>query len=155
MRHPVSCLLAVLLVSTACGDGIQLPAAPSVPPGPPLAPPGASPNAIPIALGQTVAGVVTLSDPPCDPGFPTDPEPCQRFAIAISTSGVLKVQVTSTGPSTLTLRVGFGAPSWGVTAVSGAVGVQAGSTYEISVAIHDPGAATSQKFELATSLEPR
>jgi len=153
MRHLVPCLLAVLLVSMAC-NGSQNPAAPSAPPGPPLAPPGASPNAIPIALGQTVSGVVTLSDAVCDSGSSDPPEPCQRFAIAISTSGVLKAQVTSRGPSGLTLRVGFGAPSWGVTAVSGAVGVQAGSTYEISVALHD-ARAPSQTFELTTSLEPR
>lgn len=154
MRHPVSCLLAVLLVSMAC-DGSQNPAAPSATPGPPLAPPGASPNAIPIALGQTVSGVVTLSDAVCDSGSSDPPEPCQRFAIAISTSGVLKAQVTSPGPSGLTLGVGL-VRQWGVTAVSAAAGVQAGSTYEISVALHAAvGGNTSQRFELTTSLEPR
>jgi len=152
MRHAVfvSCLLAVLMVSTAC-DG---PAAPSATPAPslPLTRPGASPNAIPIALGHTVSGVVSLSDPPCETGY--GPEPCQRFAIAISTSGVLKVQVTSPGPSGLTLLDGS-YPKWGVTALSGAVSVQAGSTYEISVALHDAvGGNTSQTFELTTSLEP-
>lgn len=153
MRDPVACLLATLLLSMAC-NGSQNPAAPTTMPGPPQAPPGASPNAIPIALGQTVTGVVALSDPVCDAGSPGDLEPCQRFAVAIPTSGVLKVQVTSTGPSGLTLRVAFGGPSWGVTALSGAVGVQAGSTYEISVSLHD-ARAPSQTFELTTSLEPR
>jgi len=153
MRHPVSCLLAALLLSMSC-NGSQNPAAPRTPPGPPLAPPGASPNAIPIALGQTVNGVVTLSDPVCDAGSPTDLEPCQRFAVAIPTSGVLKAQVTSAGPSGLTLRVGFGGLSWGVTGLSGTVNVQAGSTYEISVSLHD-ARAPSQTFELTTSLEPR
>jgi hypothetical protein len=152
MRHPVSCLLALLL-SMSC-NGSQNPAAPRTPPGPPLAPPGTSPNAIRIELGQNVSGVVAVSDPVCDAGSPTELEPCQRFAVAIPTSGVLRVQVTSTGPSGLTLRVGFGVPSWGVTALSGAVAVQAGSTYEISVSLHD-ARAPSQAFALTTSLEPR
>jgi hypothetical protein len=66
----------------------------------------------------------------------------------------LKVQVTSPGPSALTLLDGSH-PKWGVRAVNGAVGVEAGSTYEISVALHDAvGGNTSQTFELTTSLEP-
>jgi hypothetical protein len=159
MRLLVCCVVAVSLISTACNETrgpllLRNPGAPTPTLGPPPAPPGTSPNAIPIALGQTVTGVVTLSDPACDTRHDDVPDPCQRFAIAISTSGMLKVQVISQGPSTLTLRVGS-VRRYGVTAVSGAAAVQAGATYEVSVALHDPvGGNTSQMFELATSLDP-
>jgi hypothetical protein len=104
-------------------------------------------------VGETISGVVSLSDPLCEPGHPADPpEPCQRFAIAIPTSGVLRVHVTSRGPYGFTLGIGA-LRQWGATVIAS---VQAGSTYEISVALHGVIAGlSSQAFELTTSLEPQ
>jgi hypothetical protein len=143
----VSCLLAVLLVWPACGGSqpvLRNPIAPSVTlPAPSLV----SPNAIPIGLGETVTRVVAVSDPP----YKTEwgPEPCLRFSVQISTSGVLRVRLThATG---LTLWVDS-VPSWDVYVSTGAARVQGGGTYEIAVSLHD--SQTSQAFELTTSLEP-
>jgi hypothetical protein len=127
--------------------------APSAPLGAPSALPGTSSTAIPLSLGQTVSGSVTLSDPTCDPLSTDPPEPCQRFAIAIPTSGVLQVQLTTRGPYSFTLGIGPSIRQWGTTV---AASVQAGSTYEISVALHGRiEGIPSQTFELTTSLGPR
>lgn len=152
MCRPVSYALVVLMASTACSEPTPLPRSPTSA----SAVPSVSPDATSIGLGQVVTGTVTLADKSCEPDFPGDPpEPCQRFAIAISTSGVLTARVTSAGPSALTLRVGP-EREWGVTDLSTATGVAAGSTYEIAVALHDAvGGNTSQAFELTTSLTPR
>jgi hypothetical protein len=153
MRHSVSFLLAVLLASTACNDSqdvLRIPTAPTATAGPPPVS-GGAPNATPISLGQTVSGLLTLSDPSCGTALGSEPpEPCQQFAITVPTSGILRVRATTPGPSGLTLRVGS-ALHWGF-AVTGAAAVQAGSTYTISLALHT--GTTSQTFELATSLEP-
>jgi hypothetical protein len=151
-------IVTVLSAISACHSGraALLPTAPTASsstfsPLPP--PPRVSADAIPIDLGQTVNGVVTLADPTCDPGHPGEPpEPCQRFAIAIPTSGTLKVQIATRGPYSFTLGIGP-IRQWGTTV---AVGVQADSTYEISVALHGRlEGITSQTFELTTSLEAR
>ena len=159
MRNRACCLLVALLACAACGSSqpvLQNPVAPSAPlppPAPPPAPPPPLPPA-PISLGETVTGVVNLSDPGCDPAFPFE-DPCKRFSIAIPTTGTLKVHVASPGPRTLTLRVGT-LRVYGMSAVSGSIAVQAGSTYEISVALHDHvGGDYSQPFELTSSLDPQ
>jgi hypothetical protein len=143
----VSCLLAVSLLWTACSGSqpvLRNPIAPSVALPTPS---GVSPNAIPIGLGETVTRVVTPSDPPYETRW--GPEPCLRFSVQSSTSGVLKVRLThATG---LTLWVGS-TPSWDVNEITSAARVQAGGTYEIAVSLHD--SQTSQAFELTTSLEP-
>jgi len=145
-------VVTILCTVSACGGGgtAQLPTAPTATVGAPSGPPGASPNAIPIALGETITRVVTVSDPPCVTSW--GPEPCLRFSVAISTSGILRVQVTYPGPNGLTLWVNSIA-SWGVNEATGTARVQAGETYEIAVSMHDPQ-TTSQAFELRTSLEP-
>jgi hypothetical protein len=117
--------------------------------------PVASPSATtPITLGQTLTGVVRLSDLPCEELFDGHDEgPCQRFAITIPTSGTLNVHVTSPGPSWLALRVGSARTTYGVTAVDAAATVQAGS-YEFSVALHEAvNGNADQTFELTTSLD--
>jgi hypothetical protein len=139
----------VLLVWPACSGSqsvLRNPIAPSVVTLP--APSLVSPNAIPIGLGETVTRVVTPSDPPYETRW--GPEPCLRFSVLISTSGILRVRVT--GASGLTLWVDS-TPSWDVKEeITGAARVQAGGTYEIAVSLHD--SQTSQPFELTTSLEP-
>lgn len=155
MRLGACFLMAVSLIGAAC-DGsrtlVREVSGPSTigatPPGPPTAQPGTSASAIPIAVGQTVTHTVMLSDPTCDAT-----EPCQRFAVVPSSSGVLRVHVKSRGPMGLTLTVGS-RRVWGTTELTHAVTVRAGSSYEISVAIHDPiGGSASQTFELTTSVE--
>ena len=116
--------------------------------------PSGSSTATPIILGQTIAGTVNLSDPPCDTQFLTDaPDPCQRFAITPATSGALRIHVSSPGPGWLALRVG-GNKTYGVTTVDGAASVNAGATYEVSVAAH-AGNPASQTFELSTTMDSR
>jgi hypothetical protein len=145
--------VASLLCVCACGGSGATPSPSTTTPAVAQARPGASPNAVSIALGQTVSGVVAVSDAVCE-SHTTDPsEPCQRYAIAIATAGVLRVLVKSPGPSGLTLSVGS-LRRWGVTTLSAAAGVEAGSTYEISVGLHD-AASASQAFELTTSLDPQ
>jgi hypothetical protein len=144
-------LLGVFAVS-ACEGSYSAPILTAPGPGPTIIV-GASSNANPIAIGETVTGVVKLSDPFCvaDPIEPGDP--CQRFAVTPSESGTLRVQVTSPGPGWLTLRVASEVGSYGTTSVSSVVDVVAGSTYEVSVALHAPAVGdTSQAFELSTAL---
>lgn len=149
-------ILATFCALSACnkradGPFLASPTAPTTPIGPPRANPGASVDAVRIAVGETVGGVVSLSDRTCDSGNSFDPpEYCRRFAIAVPTSGVLRVNVASSGPYSLTLGIGP-LRQWGTTI---SASVEAGSTYEISVALHGviPG-VTSQSFELTTRLD--
>jgi hypothetical protein len=153
MRPRVCALLAVFLVSTACDRAVRNPIAPSALPPPPVstapAPPAAARTSI--ALGQTVTGLIAMSDPPCDTSSGNEYEPCQRFAVAIPQAGVLRVRVTTPGPLGLAVRFGTDL-RWGYT-LSNMVNVAAGSTYAIDIALH--GSGESQTFELTTSLEPR
>ena len=142
-------MMMIAVVASACHSS-GWPTTPSVLAGAPLATAGASSGAVPIALGETVSRVLTLRDPPCAGPIGTEaPEPCQRFAISVRASGLLRVRVESPGPAGLTVRVGS-VLQWGM-AVNAAVTVAANETYEISVALHDGSA--DQPFQLTTSLD--
>ena len=149
MAHRLASVM-VAMAASACNSGGVGPTTPSVLAGAPLATAGASSGAVPIALGQAVSGVLTLLDPPCAGPIGSEaPEPCQRFAISVRASGLLRVRVESPGPAGLTVRVGR-VLQWGMV-VNASVVVAAGETYEISVALHDGSA--NQPFQLTTSLE--
>lgn len=142
-------VIMIAMTASACNSSGG-PTTPSVLAGAPLATAGASSGAVPIALGETVSRVLTLLDPPCAGPIGTEaPEPCQRFAISVRASGLLRVRVESPGPAGLTVRVGS-VLQWGM-AVNAAVVVAAGEIYEISVALHD--GSVDQPFQLTTSLE--
>jgi hypothetical protein len=153
MRHPVCCLLVLLLASAACDEPpLRSPVAPTATSAPAPAPPSPSSDATAITVGQTVTADLRLSDPPCGTSFGADPpEPCRRFVLAIATAGVLRVQVKLLGSGALTVRVGS-TLQWGQTVLS-SLNVQAGSSHEIAVALHYGPA--DQAFELTTSLESR
>jgi hypothetical protein len=139
-------LLAVSLVWTACSGSKSVLPNP-IAPGVPLAPSGASPSAIPVGLGETVTGVVTVSDPPYLTSW--GPEPGLRFSVQTSTSGILRVRLTPGSGLTLWMD---SMPSWGVNEITGTTRVQGGGTYEIAVSLHDR--QTNLAFELTTALEP-
>lgn len=155
MSRSLLLVLIAVLVESACGASGYSPTGSLTAPGPTTIV-GASSDATPIAVGETVSGVVALSDPACDTDIMTDaPDPCQRFAVTPLKSGTLHVQVSSAGPDWLALRVA-GLGSYGTTSVVGAATVAAGTTYEVSVALHAPvDGNTSQAFELSTSLSDR
>jgi hypothetical protein len=111
-----------------------------------------SPDAVPIRLGETVVETVSESDRPIETRW--GPEACRRFAVAIPSSGSLRVQVTSPGPTGLTLWVNS-TPFWGtVHDVVGSARLHGGATYEIAVSMHDRQSAT-QAFELTAFLDPQ
>ena len=144
--------IVVLAALSSCSDNrSRLLTAPSRVVSVPPATTGAAANAVPIALGQTLAQVITAADPPCGIELPPEPpEPCQRFAVSPTGPGVLKVRLMSPGPSDLTLR--FASRMYWGTAVEASASVQSGGTYEIAVALH--GGKGSQSFELRATLEP-
>jgi hypothetical protein len=77
----------------------------------------------------------------------------QGDAVTHSSSGVLRVIVTSAGPSWLPFRIHEAMRSYGVATVNGTARVRADTVYEVSVALHQAIANTSQPFEPTTSLE--
>jgi hypothetical protein len=103
-------------------------------------------------VGESITATIEPSDPSCGTEFGSDPEPCRLFTVSVEASGTLTVVVTSPGPSGLAVRLG---PSlqWGYTVRLSAV-VQAGTTHEIGVGLHDGRRTVSQAFGLTTSFEP-